>query len=95
MIETKEQYEALRQEADQYAAQDGDYSWQNAIKTIEALREVARDAKLALSELERLDHDSFGVELKSAYMILRESVNNFDRRRLNKPPLPDWIKEYD
>ncbi len=63
------------------------------VNTCEELRAIARDAQMALDELNRLDRDSFGVELKSAYMILREAVNNFDRKRLGKPSLPKWLTQ--
>lgn len=62
--------------------------WANEVSQLEseneALREIGKDARLALSELERIDRDSMGVELKSAYMILREILNPFDRHRLGR-----------
>ena len=80
MIETKEQYETMnRQLAGEYIV--GDYSLQDIIETIDALREVARGARTVAVLMER--STEIGLGTSQALSHLSESLD----------ALADWIVE--
>ncbi len=94
LLESYEEYEVIRKGWHfDGSAEEIVHVHARLMNTCEELRAIARDAQRALEEMERLNRDSFGVELKSAYMILREAVKNFDRKRLGKPLLPEWLTQ--